>query len=318
MLDFEIRRRKRRIRALAIACVIFAFLIALTLLYYFIPFERLLPAYAISPRKEGELRIHFLDVGQGDCTIVEFPDGELLVIDAGDGSWEANVSVIRYLKGLNADEPALLITHADLDHYGGISQILRCFGATQLYLPVVSSSAAAYTEMLSQAEKIGCPTSVMKRYGVISHSSGAYLVCLSPYSQETDENDSSAVLWLDYGGVSALFSGDVSKAREEKLLEEYRADKDIFNSGEFRVSLSETEILKVAHHGSADAVSEEWLNLLHFETAVISCGADNYYSHPSGEALSALAAASPGCGIYRTDELGNIVIAISDGNYSVL
>lgn len=318
MLDFEIRRRKRRIRALAIACVILALLIVLTLLYYFIPFERLLPAYAIEPRKDGELRIHFLDVGQGDCTVVEFPDGELLVIDAGDGSWKADVSVIRYLKGLNAYEPTLLVTHADLDHYGGMSEIMRCFGAKQLYLPVVSSSAAAYAEMLSQAEKLGCPTSVMKRYGVISHSSGAYLVCLSPYTYETEGNDSSTVLWLDYGGVSALFSGDVSSARENKLLEEYLIDSDIFNSGNYHASLAETEILKVAHHGSADAVSEEWLELLHFETAVISCGADNFYSHPAGETLSALSAASPDCEIYRTDELGNIIIAISDGSYSVL
>lgn len=311
-------RRRRRTRAIAAACVSLALLIALTLLYYFLPFYRLLPAYAVAAREEGELRIHFLDVGQGDCTVVEFPDGELLVVDAGDGSWESNVALIRYLKGLDADEPSLLVTHADIDHYGGFAQLIRCFGAKTLYLPAVPSDAAQYREMLSEAERVGCPTVSMKRYDVISHPSGAYLVCLSPYSEEAEENDSSAVLWLDYGGVSALFSGDISRAREERLLAEYLADERIFDSGAFRVELRETDILKVAHHGSADAVSEGWLRLLGYDLAVISCGADNYYSHPSGEALAALVAASPDCTIYRTDELGNIVVAISDGSYSVL
>ena len=85
----------------------------------FVPLTSLLPAYKIAAREEGELRVHFLDVGQGDCTIVEFPSGDAVVIDAGDGSFTNRNHTVRYLKALAPKRLTMILTHADADHYGG-------------------------------------------------------------------------------------------------------------------------------------------------------------------------------------------------------
>lgn len=104
-------------------------------------------------------------------------------------------------------------------------------------------------------------------------------------------------------------------SRENSLLAEAELTEDIFDSGGLRVRLDETQILKAAHHGSAEASGEAWLSYLSPEVAVISCGAGNSYRHPAGEALGRLSQA--GAEIYRTDELGHIVVSVKDGAYTI-
>lgn len=303
---------KRIVPAVAAAGIIFA----LALFHYFLPLRTLLPAYPVPARGEGELRLHFLDVGQGDCTIVEFPEGDVLVVDAGDGGWKNNNTLLRYLKGLNPSALSLLATHADSDHIGGFPAVFEAFDVKETFFPAVPSQSLAYRRFTEAAQRSGCECKTLTRYGIVSRDSGAYAVCLSPYSQgETDENDSSAVLWLQYGGVSALLCGDITSGREGKLLRENGLDETLFDKGEFTVRLADTDILKTAHHGSDNASSGEWLSLLGAKTAVVSCGRGNGYSHPAGGALERLSAA--GMQIYRTDELGHIVICVKDGGYSV-
>ncbi|MGN0823370.1 MAG: ComEC/Rec2 family competence protein, partial [Candidatus Gallimonas sp.] len=224
--------------------------------------------------------------------------------------------IIRYLKGLAPTAVSLLVTHADADHYGGMTELLQCFGADALYLPVLGEDAAEYRAILRAAEEIGCPTQTVTRYDVIARPSGAYLNCISPYSAgETDHNESSATLFFSYEGVNAVFCGDVSAEREGKLAREYALDETLFDRGEYVVRLDETDILKTAHHGSGGSSSEEWLGLLGAETAIISCGRGNFYGHPAGSALKRLS--ESGCEIYRTDELGDVVIVVADGKYTV-
>lgn len=287
---------------------------ALAFFNYFVPFRSLLSAYSFPERAEGELRIHFLDVGEGDCEIIEYPNGNLLVIDAGDGSWEHTNKLIRTIKGIAPSGISMLASHADSDHIGGFSVLLDIFGAETFYLPAVGSDSAEYTNLIAAIERAGCETRVLTRYQTIADGSGAYAVCLSPYSQgETDENNSSAVLYFSYEGVNAVFCGDISSTREKKLAQEYALDETLFDSGAYTVRLPETDILKVAHHGSAYSSCEEWISLLQPAVSVISCGQGNSYSHPTSEAAARLAQSE----IYRTDELGDIVICISQGEYRV-
>ncbi len=296
--------------------VIAAIVCAVALTAYFVPFRRLLPAYDFTARREGELRLHFLDVGQGDCTLVEFPDGQVLVIDAGDGSFTYANKLVRYVKGLKPTSLTMLVTHADFDHYGGFEALLDVFGVGKFYLPLLPSKDDGYVSLLKRIEKMECETEILTRYGTIKNSCGAYLVAISPYSiGETDDNDSSTVLYFSYGGVNAVFSADISAAREKRLVNEYALDETLFDSGDCTVRLSGVDLLKVAHHASGSSSSAEWLNLLKPETAVISCGAGNAYAHPSGEALLRLQA--EGAEIYRVDELGDIVVSIYDGNYTI-
>lgn len=312
-------RAQRRHAALmrgmrTLLCVLAA--AAVGLFFLIVPFRALLPADDVAPRGEGEMRLHFLSVGQGDCTIVEFPDGDALVIDGGDGSFSANDALIRYLKGLRVSAFTLIATHADADHYAGLTEVLRVFGAERVYLPAIASSESAYRRFLTAVEREGCETDTLVRYDVIARSSGAYAVCISPHAaEETDENDASALLYLEYQGVRVLLCADMSAVRERALLRELSLTDTIFDSGAYRVRLEGIDLLKVSHHGSAGASCAEWLSYLSPAEAVISCGAGNTYRHPAGETLERLS--SVGADIYRTDELGTIVVAISGGGYTI-
>ena len=281
-----------------------------------VPYRLLLPAVPVSARAEGELRIHFLSVGQGDCTLVEFPSGAVVVVDAGDGSFANDGYVIRYLKGLAPCSVTLAATHADADHFGGFAEILRVFDVEKMILPAVGAGTEAYRRLLAAVEREGCATETAVRYMSVLDGSGAYMVCLSPhFTGETDENESAAVFCLEYEGVRVVFSSDISAAREEALLAEYALCGNIFDNGMLRVDLSGIDILKTGHHGSAGATSAPWLGLLQPSAAVISCGAGNPYGHPAAETLARLSDA--GAEIYRTDELGTIVAVISDGTYTI-
>ncbi len=296
-------------------CVI----VAIGVWNYRTPFRRYLPSYAIEERAEGEIRIHFLDVGQGDCEIVEFSDGSALVIDAGDGSWENNNHILQYLKSLRISTLFLAITHADADHCGGASAILSDWRAETVYLPVLPASMGIYEDIGKNAAAQGAEVKTLTRYGVIARG-GAYAVCISPYSvDETDANDSSAVLFFSYAGVNVLFGGDISAEREKRLINEQKLSGELgghlFDSGNYAVRLEETDILKVSHHGSDGSSSAAWLALLSPETAVISCGQGNRYGHPADGALTRLAEA--GADVYRTDELGDVMVSVSkNGTYT--
>ncbi len=275
---------------------------------------RLLPraafSYALPARETGELRVHFLDVGQGDCTVAEFPDGSALIVDAGDGSREHNERIERYLGGLSFSSLTAVATHADSDHCGGFSAVLEKFGAEKLWLPVLPSEGSAYLGMIGAAAQKGIPTETLTRYTGATCGEGSYWTCISPRMQgEDDENDASAVLYLSHAGVGVLLCGDISAARERLLYEEYTLFAGIFDGTDRPVRLENTKILKVAHHGSDSSSSEEWLSLLGAETAVVSCGRGNRYFHPAGGAAERLL--TSGARIYRTDELGCIMVTVS-------
>lgn len=308
--------RKKTIKIIA-AAVFAALLLCVSLVAYFVPPLKFLSGYRFPHAEEGALRLHFVDVGQGDCTIVEFPEGNVLIIDAGGGSFSQNNRLARYLKGLNPKSVSMLLTHSDLDHYGGFLSLLKLYDPETFYLPFFSSDAQQYQTLQEKLSQKDCTVKTIKRYDTIESSSGAYLVCLSPYSQgEEDQNDASAVLFLKYGGVKAVFASDISSAREERLCAEYELDETLFDNGDCTVRLSDVDILKAAHHGSASASCERWLSLLRPKTAVISCGRGNSYSHPAQSCITRLTEA--GAQIYRTDECGDIMITINQENYSVM
>lgn len=291
-------------------------MLVIALVHLFVPLSSLLPAERMEPREEGELRVHFLDVGQGDCTVIEFPSGDVVLIDAGDGSFLNRIHTVRYLKALAPAHLTMILTHADADHYGGFEALVRAFGADAFYLPAAGEDTPEYAALLDAVERSGAETGVMTRYGVIADRSGAYLACISPRSLDDEEgNEASSVFYLRYEGVGVMLAGDISSAVERRLVRENALLEGIFDCGDFRVRPEETEILKVSHHGSAYSSCTEWLSLLSPEAAVVSCGAGNAFSHPSPEALGRISAA--GAEIYRTDELGDVIVGIHEGGYTL-
>ncbi len=311
--DPERRALIRRIVTIGVSAAV---VLLIAVLAYFFPYRSLLPAIALPARGEKETRVHFIDVGEGDATLVEFSSGNCLLIDAGDGDFAHGEKIVRYLRGVKMERLTVVATHSDADHCGGIAEVLRNFKADLLYLPVIGGETGAYRGMLDAAKKEGVETKLLTRYDVIEDESGAYAVCLSPYSiDETDENDASALLYLHADGVNFLFGADVSSVRERRLMREYAADPAIFDFGPYTVELDRIDVLRVSHHGSASSSDADWLSLLGAEAAVISCGQDNRYSHPAEEAVERLALY---CGeIYRTDELGDLIVTLSNGAYQI-
>ena len=309
------RERLRKIKgALPVLISVLATAV-IALVYAFVPLSLLLAPYDLPPREEGELRVHFLSIGQGDCTLVEFPAGELLIIDAGDGGFSYRNHLIRYVKGLAPEYITLILTHADSDHYGGMRALLKAFDVENVYLPEYEEDTPEYRGLLSVVERSGASIDTLTRYDVLSDPSGAFLACIAPRSLGETKVDPSAVFYLEFEGVGVMLSGDIDAAEEGRLASEYALMEGIFDCGEHRVRLEETDILKISHHGSGYSSSEEWLSLLSPEAAVVSTGRGNGYDHPSYEALSRVASA--GAEIYRTDELGDIVITIDEGGYAL-
>lgn len=309
------RRAQKLKRALPALCALVLVLV-IVLVHLLVPLSSLLPAYRLAARAEGELRIHFLDVGQGDCTVIEFPSGDVVLIDAGDGSFFNRSHTVRYLKALAPAHLTMILTHADADHYGGFEALVQAFGADAFYLPAAGEDTPEYAALLDAVARSGAQTGVMTRYGVIADRSGAYLACISPRSLDEEEgNEASSVFYLRYEGVGVMLAGDISSAVERRLVRENALLEGIFDCGDFRVRPEETEILKVSHHGSAYSSCTEWLSLLSPEAAVVSCGAGNSFSHPSPEALGRISAA--GAEIYRTDELGDVIVGIHEGGYTL-
>ena len=264
----------------------------------------------VEQRGEGELRMHFIDVGQGDCTLIELPDGKIMMIDAGDDGDTTKKQILRYLNALEIDViDYLVITHADRDHCGGVEEIVKWKKVLNAYLPATSkTSDTEYAEAYTALADTECTLIEASRLVPFGGKEAPYnLAFLYPYaeSEVEENNDASSVLWLEYLGISALFMGDALQEVEALLL---RDDKLGFLQ-KLGVELSSTEILKVAHHGSGYSSSTSFLEYLNVQTAVVSCGKDNAYGHPSDRVLGDLSAF--GASVYRTDENGHVIITVS-------
>ncbi|MBQ9081065.1 MAG: hypothetical protein IJY26_00315, partial [Clostridia bacterium] len=202
---------------------------------------------------------------------------------------------------------------ADKDHFGGVESVLNEVEVHHVYLPYQATLASeeAYLSLYQTALKKAFTVAYSERYMHIQ-GENYFLMFLSPkspsFTEGMEDNEASAVVWLDYLGTSVLFAGDMTNQTEASLLHEYTLLDGIFDLKDMHVNLESTEILKVAHHGSAYSSSLPWLELLNAETAIISCGAGNSYGHPSSQALENLRIANPDTQIYRTDECGTIVL----------
>ncbi|MBQ9784061.1 MAG: MBL fold metallo-hydrolase [Clostridia bacterium] len=235
------------------------------------------------------LRVIFLDVGEGDCTLLRTPEGDVL-IDAGSES--SQDTLCRKLEALGVTRLELMIlTHGDEDHIGGADGVLARFPAKEIWVSRTQGSSEAYDRLKTANEKaIICRLSdhTVKTVGGVSFFAFAPLKNASTVS----ENDGSIVLKVTCGNASALFTGDMSASHEAMLVDFYGARH-----------LS-CDLYKVAHHGASDANSQILLEAASPAFAVISCGADNAYGHPHGEVLLRLQ--QIGARVYRTDLSGDI------------
>ena len=251
---------------------------------------------------DGTVQLVFVDVGQGDASLVVTPEGTVL-IDAGlAGSEETLYHTVRKTgKTLSY----LVITHPHDDHIGGAIYILERMEVEHIVLPKDTSDIAEYTKFLLAAEAEGAQ--ILYADESLRFTVGeARFTCLAPFTDTGDLNENSVILRLDFGRFSALFTGDAGETSEDLQLARY---------GSRRGGLLDADILKVGHHGSAGSTTEEYLAAVTPYYAVISCGEDNSYGHPASDALKRLAEA--GAVVLRTDEDGTVVLTVDAESITV-
>ncbi|MGI6344837.1 MAG: MBL fold metallo-hydrolase [Bacillota bacterium] len=244
----------------------------------------------------GLLQVHYLDVGQADAILVQFPAGVNLLIDAGNDA-DAPL-VINYLRQVGVETLNIVVgTHPHADHIGALDDVILAFPVGDVYLPNVIQNTRTFENLLEAIDTRGLSISEAKAGVELPVGAGAAAVILAPVKDEYAKlNDYSVVIRAELGEHSFLFTGDA----------EVRAERDMLESG----AELQANVLKVGHHGGATSTSGEFLERVQPEYAVISVGRDNEYGHPHLETMARLAEA--GVAIYRTDQQGTIV-AITDG-----
>lgn len=251
--------------------------------------------YAQDISKESYFEVHFIDVGQADCSLI-LCDGESLLIDGGNVADSS--LVVAYLLSEGVEELDYVIcTHAHEDHVGGLSGPLNKFTVTEaVFAPETGADTDCYEDFIKALDKQNMELTVPEN-GYTFSLGESTVEFVGPVTEDyADINNTSLVTKITYGETSFLFTGDAERESEN----------DILDAG-FNVS---ADVLKVGHHGSENSTTYRFLREVSPEIAVISVGSGNKYGHPTEEALSRLRDAD--VKVYRTDMQGHIKIT-SDG-----
>lgn len=248
------------------------------------------------PTQESALRVHFLDVGQADCALLEC-DGEYIIIDGGNV--DDSSLVVSYLQqqGVTRLE-AVIATHAHEDHVGGLPGVLAVYETAAVYAPTRTYSSGCFDDFLYYTNQQGLEVTIPAPGDVISFGSATATV-LGPVQSYADPNDTSIVLMVQLGDTRFLFTGDMETQAENDMLD-YWGERFDWHA----------DVLKVGHHGSETSTGYRFLRAVMPTYGVISVGEGNSYGHPHEAPLSRLRDAE--VTLYRTDTLGSIV-AVTDG-----
>lgn len=245
-----------------------------------------------------EMRVHFIDVGQGDSILIESPNGKTMLIDGGVKG--AGQQVVSYLKELGVNKlDQVVATHPDADHIGGLIPVLQTIPIEQFYDSGKVHTSQTFEEMLMAIDQKNIPYYVPKTGDLIEFDKDVTVKVLNANEHATDNNDASIVLKVAYGNVSFLLTGDAGIALEKEMMQ-----NDVTAT-----------ILKAGHHGSNTSSSEEFIRAVKPEVAILSYGEDNKYGHPHAEVVDRLQAM--GSNIYATAESGTIIVATDGVNYTV-
>lgn len=242
----------------------------------------------------GELKVHFINVGQADAILIQQGNANML-IDAGNNDDEAFIK--SYLDNLGIKEFQVVIgTHVHEDHIGSMDYIINSFKVGKVYFPKQTANTKTFESFINAVKGKGLSLTT-PIVGETFKIGGAAVTILAPNSSSyEDENDYSIVTMVQYGSTKFLLTGDAEAVSEMEMVQKGLNLK--------------ADVLKVGHHGSKTSTVANFLSAVSPKYAVISVGKNNSYGHPAQSTLDRLKNA--GVTLYRTDENGTIV-ATSNG-----
>lgn len=279
-----------------------------------------------SPKEDGKLTVNFLDVGQGDSALIRFPNGETMLIDGGGGfvfdenfvekeygqkeRFEADmhgvgetvVSEFLWEKGYSEID-YLLATHADADHIQGLINTAKNFKIKAAFIGREAFEDADFVEFKETLETKYIQIVQLSR-GNSFEISGVKIEVLNPFSKEitnNSANNDSLVLRMIFGSREFLFTGDIEKETEKKLIE--------------NPAFLKSDIVKVAHHGSRTSSTKEFIEAAKAEYAVISVGRKSRFGHPHKEVVERWK--NSGAKVLTTGERGTITISTDGKNLEI-
>ncbi len=256
------------------------------------------------------MRVTFLDVGQGDSTVLESPDGHVVVIDGGgkpgtDESGGDDVGsrvVVPFLRSRGISTVDLMVaTHPDDDHVQGLIAVAKRLNVKGALVCGYPGNSPPYQRLLAVLKEKRIPTFAARRGETLDFGGGATAQILSPTntpitSGHSQTNNVSVVLRVVYGKARFLFTGDAEQEAEADMV---RAVPDL-----------SADVYKAGHHGSRWSSTDRFLDRVRPSVAIVSCGKRNTYGHPASDTMTRFNARR--IRVFRTDEQGAIIVT-TDG-----
>lgn len=331
----KIKLKRSVVTFIVTAVVVISLIISLLITNIFVP-VKYLTAYTVKPNvnERGTMRVSFIDVSFGDCTLIEFPDGKNVLIDGGNGEYSNTLHILKFLnlRGVNKID-RLICTSVKSEHCGGLAEIVRYKDVGSAYIPYCRNTriSGEYHSFVSALER----KNVDYSYACVGEGiegDDYFLTFLSPTNylspdgeyaalnsnpNRADIENASAVVWLEYQGVPFVFTSDIRTEGLKRIVDEYTVAKELgqpycaFN--ERSVVLDNCKILTAPAHGGGDNTYAPWYELTEPEEVIISVG-KNYAEYPSNKALSDI------CNFTQpryTMSSGDVTVTVKDGGYKI-
>ncbi len=297
------RRKSINSKIITVAAVLLVAVLSIFLTKNLIPIDKVFEESGLRNTQQAsadKMYVSFIDVGQGNCTLLRC-GGKAILVDSGEVG--AAQTVINYIKNLGIDElNCVLVTHPHTDHMGAMTKILYEFKIDDLIMPEIPEEIIptnkTYEKFLT-AVSDNAGNVIAAKPGETYSYGEMTLEIFAPLSDYDNLNDMSAVSRISYGDTSVMVTGDATTTVEKDLLKK-------------NIDYSAT-VLNVGHHGSKTSSSEAWLRAVNPKYAVICCGVNNDYGHPHSVITKRLE--EFGIKYFETDLLGTIVFESDSKNF---